>query len=93
MKVDPKLMSEVRKYGEFDVTGCFNCGSCTVKCNLSRDSPTFPRKSMRHVVMGLKDQLNGSLEPWLCYYCGDCSKTCPRQTEPGDTTKISYIKV
>jgi len=84
MKVDPKLLSEVRKYGEFDVTGCFNCGSCTVKCNLSNDSTTFPRKSMRHVVMGLKDQLNSSLEPWLCYYCGDCSKTCPRQTEPGE---------
>ncbi len=84
MKVDPKLLSEVRKFGEFDVTGCFNCGSCTVKCNLSKDSPTFPRKSMRHVIMGLKDHLNSSLEPWLCYYCGDCSKTCPRQAEPGE---------
>jgi len=84
MKVDPKLLSEVRKYGDFDVTGCFNCGSCTVNCNLSKDSPTFPRKSMRHVIMGLKDNLNSSLEPWLCYYCGDCSKTCPRQAEPGE---------
>ncbi|HWR26637.1 MAG TPA: 4Fe-4S dicluster domain-containing protein [candidate division Zixibacteria bacterium] len=84
MKVDPKLLSEVRKYGEFDVTGCFNCGSCTVKCNLSKDSPTFPRKSMRHVIMGLKEHLNSSLEPWLCYYCGDCSRTCPRQAEPGE---------
>lgn len=85
MKVDPKLMSEVRKYGEFDVTGCFNCGSCTVKCNLSNGSTsTFPRKSMRYVVMGLKEPLKGSLEPWLCYYCGDCSETCPRQTEPGE---------
>lgn len=84
MKVYPKLLSEVRKYGDFDVTGCFNCGSCTVKCNLSKDSPTFPRKSMRHVIMGLKDHLNSSLEPWLCYYCGDCSKTCPRQAEPGE---------
>ena len=39
---------------------------------------------MRHVIMGLKDNLNSSLEPWLCYYCGDCSKTCPRQAEPGE---------
>ena len=86
MKVDPKLMSEVREYGDFDVTGCFNCGSCTVKCNLSNNdsSSTFPRKSMRYAVMGLKEPLNSSLEPWLCYYCGDCSETCPRQTEPGE---------
>lgn len=85
MKVDPKLISEIREYGDFDVTGCFNCGSCTVKCNLSNDSSsTFPRKSMRYAVMGLKEPLNSSLEPWLCYYCGDCSDTCPRQTEPGE---------
>ena len=85
MKVDPKLISEIREYGDFDVTGCFNCGSCTIKCNLSEDaSSTFPRKSMRYAVMGLKEPLNSSLEPWLCYYCGDCSETCPRQTEPGE---------
>jgi hypothetical protein len=23
-------------------------------------------------------------DPWLCYYCGQCSKTCPRQAEPGE---------
>jgi hypothetical protein len=28
--------------------------------------------------------LKSSLEPWLCYYCGDCSTTCPRETEPGE---------
>ena len=25
-----------------------------------------------------------SPEPWLCYYCGDCSETCPRQANPGE---------
>jgi nitrate reductase gamma subunit len=33
----------------------------------------------------LKDRLLSSLAPWLCYYCGDCSKSCPRQAEPGET--------
>jgi len=22
--------------------------------------------------------------PWLCYYCGDCSKNCPRGANPGE---------
>ena len=26
-----------------------------------------------------------SLEPWLCYYCGECSTQCPRGAEPGET--------
>lgn len=34
--------------------------------------------------MGLKDQLLSGTEPWLCYYCGDCSKTCPRDANPGE---------
>jgi hypothetical protein len=35
--------------------------------------------------MGLGDKLKGNLEPWLCYYCGDCSDQCPREAEPGET--------
>jgi len=26
-----------------------------------------------------------STEPWLCYYCGDCNKDCPRGAEPAET--------
>lgn len=25
-----------------------------------------------------------STEPWLCYYCGECSDTCPQQVHPGE---------
>jgi len=40
---------------------------------------------MRYLQMGLEDKLRGNLEPWLCYYCGECSEQCPRQAEPGET--------
>jgi ferredoxin len=79
---DPTLLEEVRKYGKFDVTGCFNCGSCTLGCQLSGDHASFPRRSTRHVLMGLREALNESLEPWVCHDCGDCSTACPRETEP-----------
>lgn len=85
IKSDPTLMSEIRKYGEFNTNACLQCGSCTVVCELTNDSTaTFPRKSIQYALMGLKDPLKSGLEPWLCYYCGDCSTTCPRQTEPGE---------
>jgi nitrate reductase gamma subunit len=35
--------------------------------------------------MGLGRKLETTLEPWLCYYCGQCSEQCPRQADPGET--------
>jgi ferredoxin len=35
--------------------------------------------------MGLERKLETSLEPWLCFYCGQCSEQCPREAEPGET--------
>jgi hypothetical protein len=32
----------------------------------------------------MQEELLASKELWLCYYCGDCSSTCPRQAEPGE---------
>jgi len=40
---------------------------------------------MRYLQMGLEEKLKGNLEPWLCYYCGECSEQCPREAEPGET--------
>ncbi|MDH5742805.1 MAG: 4Fe-4S dicluster domain-containing protein [Candidatus Aminicenantes bacterium] len=85
IKSDPTLLAEVRKYGKFDPNACLQCGSCTVTCDLVKGSASFPRKIMRYTTFGLRKLLKSSVEPWLCYYCGDCSKVCPRETEPGET--------
>lgn len=84
-KAHPKLLSDIRKYGKFDVNGCYSCGSCTLSCALSTDFASFPRRMMRYVQFGLKDEVRGGLEPWLCYFCGDCSETCPREADPGES--------
>ncbi|MBC8401103.1 MAG: hypothetical protein H8E14_06405 [Candidatus Marinimicrobia bacterium] len=83
-KSDPSLISEVRNYGLFDAKACFQCGSCTLTCNLTSNAAAFPRRTFRFTIFGLRKHLLASLEPWLCYYCGDCSIACPRQTEPGE---------
>jgi len=82
---EPTLISEIRKYGGFDLEACFNCGSCAAVCTLNENYGMFPRKSMRYARLGLKEALLGSVDPWHCYYCGECSTTCPRQTEPGES--------
>ena len=84
IKSDPNLLKEVRKYGHFNPNACYQCGSCTVVCDLAKNSVSFPRRMLQSVLFGLKGLVRGSMEPWICYYCGDCSTTCPRETEPGE---------
>ena len=83
-RVDPELMKNLTRFGVADATACFNCGNCTAVCSLSSGSAPFPRKMIRYLQLGLKDKLMQCPEPWLCYYCGDCSKTCPRDANPGE---------
>jgi len=83
---DPGLLQEVRKYGKFDTNACLNCGGCTITCALASNDTSFsPRASLQYVRTGLRGRLLSSLDPWLCYYCGDCSTSCPRQADPGET--------
>ena len=83
---DPELLKEVRKYGKFDTSACLNCGGCTITCTLSSiDTILSPRLCLQYVRTGLREKLLSNLGPWLCYYCGDCSTSCPRQADPGET--------
>jgi ferredoxin len=83
-RVNPELANEIAALGGGTVTKCFNCGSCTAVCALSKGETVFPRKTIRYLQLGLSDRLAESPEPWLCYYCGNCSDTCPREAEPGE---------
>ncbi len=83
LKVNPDIMELMGEYGADSASSCFNCGNCTAVCSLSTEDIPFPRKVIRYLQLGLTDKLVQSPEPWLCYYCGDCSDTCPRDADPG----------
>jgi quinone-modifying oxidoreductase, subunit QmoC len=82
--VNPDLLPNLKKFGVADASACFNCGNCTAVCSLASETVPFPRKFFRYLHLGFQDKIMRSPEPWLCYYCGDCSKTCPRQANPGE---------
>ncbi len=82
--VDLDLARDLEKFGLVGNNACFSCGTCTVTCSLSEGEVVFPRKGIRLAQIGLKEKFESSVEPWLCYYCGECSKTCPREAEPGE---------
>jgi ferredoxin len=82
--VNPELLDDIKRYGAFDISACFNCGNCTAVCPLSDEKGSFPRKLIRLGQIGDRARLIEGPEAWLCYYCGECSETCPRQAEPGE---------
>jgi len=82
--VDPRFLTELKKYGDVKIESCFNCGNCSAICPLSSEVDNFPRRTIRFAQLGLRDRLLASKELWLCYYCGECTETCPRQADPGE---------
>jgi len=82
-RVDPFITAQLAEYGGDTAVACFNCGNCTAACSLTNQDSVFPRRYIRYIQLGLKETMLGSLDPWLCYYCGDCSDTCPREAQPG----------
>ncbi len=82
--INTEFSKELSKFGAFDFNACYNCGTCTAVCSLSTEEDSFPREMIRYSVLGLEDEIKGSLKPWLCYYCGECSTHCPQVAEPGE---------
>ncbi len=82
---DRQFIQDVLRNGAEDVKKCYQCATCTSACPLSTEEYGFPRKQMLLAQWGLKDQLLEDPSPWLCFYCGDCSKRCPRKANPGET--------
>jgi ferredoxin len=83
-RIDPDFLPELKRYGEFSIETCFNCGNCSAVCPLSSEEENFPRRMIRYTQLGMRDKLLSSRELWMCYYCGECTATCPRQADPGE---------
>lgn len=83
-RLNPDFAKGLSVYGAETVSKCFNCGNCTAICAHSDEQLAIPRHYVRLMQIGLDDEMRASMEPWLCYYCGDCSDTCPRQAEPAE---------
>ncbi|MGB8478726.1 MAG: 4Fe-4S dicluster domain-containing protein [Acidobacteriaceae bacterium] len=82
---DNDFIQDVLALGGEDLKKCYQCAACTSACSLSTEQNGFPRKQMLMAQWGMKDKLLEDPSPWLCYYCGDCSKVCPRQAGPAET--------
>lgn len=58
---------------------CFACGTCTAGCPIREvDKRYNPRRIIRMILYGMKDELLRSDFVWLCANCYTCQERCPQ---------------
>ena len=70
------------------VLDCFLCGTCTAGCPVSEIDDCFnPRKIMRQILYGMKDETLSDGEIWKCYQCHTCVAHCPQDVRFADIVR------
>lgn len=67
---------------------CFACGLCTASCPVSDIDPQYnPRKIIRMVLLGMREEVLSSDFIWLCTQCYTCQAHCPQDVDFSDVMR------
>jgi len=84
-KFELSLKEALKEFGLLDTKPCFNCGSCTGICPVSKEEHSFPRGLIRYSQLGIVNFESEDL--WKCVTCKSCVQQCPRGFEIVDLMK------
>jgi heterodisulfide reductase subunit C len=75
--------------GAENIKKCFSCGTCTGACPVFRvESGYNPRKIIRMILLGMREQVLSSKMIWLCARCYACTAHCPQNVSFADTMVV-----
>jgi len=91
-ELDPTFKFDVtREPGGEQLMRCFACGTCTASCPVREIDEKFnPRRIIRMVLLGMREEVLSSQFIWLCSTCYACQERCPQDVRI--TELMSAIK-
>ncbi|MBL7064721.1 MAG: 4Fe-4S dicluster domain-containing protein [Anaerolineae bacterium] len=87
--LDETFADQVRAFpGGEKITYCFSCGTCTATCPIKWVEENYnPRRIIRMVMLGMRDEVLSSPFIWLCSACDICYRRCPQDVRISDLMK------
>lgn len=86
-KLDPGFYNEVvskacTAKNKIDLYNCLACGMCSAGCPYNGvHDHADPRKFIRQLVLGMREEVLQSPFIWACTQCGRCTMECPMNVE------------
>lgn len=80
---DPKFKYEViKESGGENITRCLSCGTCSNICPIFEANNEYnPRKIIRMVLLGMKEEVLKNDLIWKCSGCYSCYELCPKDVK------------
>lgn len=81
--LDAKFKYEVSEQpGGENLSLCFSCGICTAGCPVTEVENEYnPRKLIRMIMLGMREEVLSSNLIWLCSLCYTCYARCPQNVK------------
>lgn len=95
-KLDPTFCEEViAQPGGEHVRRCFACGTCVAGCPVSEVDPEYsPRKIIRQILFGMREEVLSSPLIWYCLVCYRCYARCPQNVNFTDVMRaLRYLSL
>ena len=82
-KLDPNFKFELaERPGAENIRKCYACGTCTAGCPVFHVEHKYnPRKIIRMILLGMREQVLSSKVIWLCLRCYTCTANCPHDVD------------
>ena len=75
--------------GGENIRRCYACGTCAAGCPITEiDEEYNPRRIIRQILLGMREEVLSSPTIWLCLICYRCYARCPQKVNFTDIMRI-----